>query len=205
MDQRWICFKEHIKLTYGLEETSTPKYFTNKNMKLCIAHDLNDFVLTADTMPDFIITRRKSHLQVHMTDILAIINVILQEIPVKTSSSSCITTNRSRVLQIYVWGRKKRKRLAVAVDHNFNAAVLHGKKSGTNWRKDGRTLEIREAVMRCPLFNDFLNVMLQMIETKDMSAIGINCRAGRHRSVTLAIILQMHYYPLAQLHFLELS
>lgn len=113
--------------------------------------------------------------------------------------------NRDRQLLIYVWGRKKRKYLHHKVDHNFNGAVLYGKKAGTDWSKDGRTEAIRIAVMKCPLFNDFLETMIKTIEKKDASKIGINCRAGRHRSVTLAWILKEHYYPNAKIDLLEIK
>jgi RNase adaptor protein for sRNA GlmZ degradation len=46
--------------------------------------------------------------------------------------------------------------------------------------------------------------MIDNIENKDYHKIGINCRAGRHRSVTLAIILRDYYYPNAECHFLEI-
>lgn len=120
----------------------------------------------------------------------------------KLPKCDCVTPDRDLV--VYVWGRKKRKHLPRKVDHNFNAAKLYGKKSGTDWTKDGRTEAIREAVMKCPIFNDFLTTMIETIESKNASSIGINCRAGRHRSVTCAIILKQYYYPKAQLHFLEI-
>jgi hypothetical protein len=113
--------------------------------------------------------------------------------------------DEERSLIIYVWGRKKRKYLHHKVDHNFNGAVLYGKKAGTDWSKDGRTEAIRNAVMKCPIFNDFLETMIKTIEKKDASKIGINCRAGRHRSVTLAWILREHYYPNAKIHLLEIK
>ena len=115
-----------------------------------------------------------------------------------------VTHDETRDLIIYVWGRKKRSYLHHKVEHNFNAAVLHGKKAGTDWTKDGRTEAIRDAVMKCKDFNHFMEVMIDTIEKKNCSKIGINCRAGRHRSVTCAIILQMHYYPNTIIHFLEL-
>lgn len=113
--------------------------------------------------------------------------------------------DEDRQLIIYVWGRKKRKYLHHKVDHNFNGAVLYGKKAGTDWSKDGRTEAIRTAVMKCPIFNDFLETMVKTIEKKDASKIGINCRAGRHRSVTLAWILREHYYKNAKINLLEIK
>ncbi len=114
-----------------------------------------------------------------------------------------IKVDLNRDLRIYVWGRKKRKFLAEKVDHNFNAAVLYGKKTGVNWKLDGRSEEIQIAVMKCPMFHSFMKIMLETIESKNCKKIGINCRAGRHRSVTCAIMLSK-YYPKTIIYYLEL-
>ena len=161
---------------------------------------------------------KKVQLTAQISDPMAVLNVLVEWVNASETMPSCegevldtakplptYAVTRTRPLIIYVWGRKKRKNLPHVVDHNFNAAVLHGRKQGTNWRKDGRTQEIRDAVRKCPNFNAFLMVMLENIESKDMHTIGINCRAGRHRSVTLAIILRLHYYPDAVIHLLEIK
>lgn len=116
-----------------------------------------------------------------------------------------IDHNIKRQLTIYVWGRSVRKfPQNLKLDHNFNACVLHGKKSGVDWRKDGRTEEIRKAVMKGRLFPSFMYTMVKTVEIKNVTNIGINCSKGRHRSVTCAIILHKYYYPLAKIIFMEL-
>ena len=121
---------------------------------------------------------------------------IVEQLPVVEHDSK-------RVLTIYVWGKRHRHYPQFSIDRNFNAAVLHGKKSGVDWRKDGRCSEIREAVKKCPGYPRFMSEMVRLVERDDCHRIGINRAAGRHRSVTCAIEL-MKYYPEAILHFLEL-
>jgi hypothetical protein len=104
-----------------------------------------------------------------------------------------ITHDEKRKLIIYVWGRKKRKFLHHKVDHNFNAAVLHGRKEG-----------IRNAVRKCPDYNHFIQVMVNTIEKKDCHIVGVNCRAGRHRSVTCAWDLLNEYYPDSEIVYMEI-
>ena len=118
-----------------------------------------------------------------------------------------VKSSKSKTLTIYVWGRSVRKKVPdyLKIQHNFNACVLHGKKAGVDWRKDGRQEEIRNAVMKGRLFPSFMETMVNVIERKDLHIIGINCSKGRHRSVTCAIMLKNHFYPDAVIHFLELK
>jgi hypothetical protein len=124
---------------------------------------------------------------------------------VKSKLPRDIVSNKDRVLDIYVWGKKHRKHLPHRVDYNFNAAVIHGKKKGTDWTRDGRSEEIRKAVMRSPAFESYFRFVLEKIEKNDCKTIGVNCRAGRHRSVTIAVLLQMHYYSGSRIHYLEIK
>jgi hypothetical protein len=111
----------------------------------------------------------------------------------------------NRPLIIYVWGKKKRDRVACKLDHNFNASRLHGRKGGVDWRKDGRDEEIRIAVRKSKGYYKFITNMVTTIEKKNCIVIGVNCAAGRHRSVTCALDLRHNYYPQADVVFLELS
>jgi hypothetical protein len=201
-------------------------YFS-KSLRLRLFDDLNDFELYPihDSHPraDKIKTHRE-HLSESITDIMAIMREVIDWYDDVSDTDEDIVdgfTNHvedadeitplpkvdhdaNRELSIYVWGRKHRTRLHHKVDHNFNAAVLHGKKAGTDWTLDGRSECIRTAVMKCKGFNNFMKVMVETIEKLNCSAIGINCRAGRHRSVTCAFILQMHYYPKTLIRLLEI-
>jgi RNase adaptor protein for sRNA GlmZ degradation len=49
-----------------------------------------------------------------------------------------------------------------------------------------------------------MEIMVDLIEEKDLHVIGINCSKGKHRSVTCAIILKQYFYPKSDIHFLEL-
>jgi hypothetical protein len=115
--------------------------------------------------------------------------------------------NSTRTLMIYVWGRRIRSTVPsnYKIDHNFNAAVLHGKKKGIDWRQDGRQEEIRIGVMKCSGFYDFMESMVRQIEAHSYKKIGINCAKGRHRSVTCAIILRDYFYPTSEIVYLELK
>ena len=118
-----------------------------------------------------------------------------------------VKCDKTRQLKIYVWGRRRRKKVPgqYNIDHNFNACVLHGKKSGVDWRKDGREDAIRNAVMKGRLFPSFMETMVKYIESEDMHSIGINCSKGRHRSVTCAIVLKTYFFPETEIVFLELK
>lgn len=118
-----------------------------------------------------------------------------------------VKCDKTRKLNIYVWGLRRRKRVPpqYKIEHNFNACVLHGKKKGVDWRKDGRDEAIRHAVMKGRMFTYFMETMVKYIEEKDLHCIGINCSKGRHRSVTCAIILMTYFYPNSEITFLELK
>lgn len=125
---------------------------------------------------------------------------------IKTSVPLNIKHNKIKKLNIYVWGRCLRDKVPdnFKIQHNFNACVLHGKKQGVDWRNDGRNEDIRLAVMRGSGFYDFMSVMVELIESRNLERIGINCAKGRHRSVTCAIILKTYFYPSSDIRFLEL-
>ena len=118
-----------------------------------------------------------------------------------------IKCDRTRVLLIYVWGKKKRDTVPAQykIEHNYNASVLYDKKKGVDWRKNGKNEEIRIAVMKGRGFYDFMHVIVNHIEKNNFHCIGINCSKGRHRSVTCAIILKKCFFPNAQLKFLEIK
>jgi hypothetical protein len=214
-------------------EKTTSIYIEYKSADLLlhINKDLADFKiypLNKDNVKDIYEMRRK--LENQISDMMGVMGALIDwylekdEVEIKEDNTEVVDGfddnievldkirplpickhNKERDLVIHVWGRKRRKFLPHKVDHNFNAAVLYGKKAGIDWTKDGRSEEIRNSVMKCPIFNDFLETMISTIESKDASKIGLNCRAGRHRSVTLAVVLKQYYYPKAVLHFLEIK
>jgi hypothetical protein len=155
-------------------------------IETCIEDELNEFDETADDCVDDT-NSDKEHI-----------------------ISTCVPTNmehnKKRKLYVYVWGRKLRAKLPdkCEVQHNFNACVLHGRKDGVDWRNDARDATVRLAVMKGNAFYDFMKSIVQTIEKKQLSRIGINCAKGRHRSVTCAIALKEYFYPDSELFFLEL-
>ena len=70
---------------------------------------------------------------------------------------------------------------------------------------NGLSLEVQRAVETSKNFDTFASQMVEKIERIDAKAIGINCTAGRHRSVTRAHILKRELYPNAIIHHLELK
>lgn len=113
-----------------------------------------------------------------------------------------------RHLFIVVWGRKVRKNIPAeyAIEKNFNAAVLHGKRSGADWRQSAKDDEgVFNAVMSGKVFPTFMEEMVKNIEKNDLHRIGINCAKGRHRSVSCAMALHKYYYPNTEIHYLELK
>ncbi len=116
-----------------------------------------------------------------------------------------IKVNIDRKIDIYTWGRKKRD-CPKGFDKNFNAAIINGKKRGANIRRyDGRTEEVQYTVVRGKFFFEFFQSIIKSIEKDNLSIIGINCSAGRHRCVSCAELLKKYYYPNAILHHLELN
>jgi hypothetical protein len=117
-----------------------------------------------------------------------------------------IKVNKKRKLKIIVWGKSRRDVCPAHYEseHSFNAAVLHSKKKGVDWRKDGRDPEVRKAVMRGREFPRFLQYVLETIESKDLSVCDIFCRKGRHRSFSTACVLSEFYYSDTEIVPLEI-
>lgn len=115
--------------------------------------------------------------------------------------------DNNRKLFIVVWGRRIRKSVPAEykIEKNFNAAVLHGKKAGVDWRQSGKSEEVRKAVMKGSAFPSFIESMVTIIEKENLFRISINCAKGRHRSVTCAIVLHKYYYPRTEIKYLEIK
>lgn len=111
-----------------------------------------------------------------------------------------------RQLTIYSWGKKHRRKVPHKIDANFNAAILSGKRKGINLKKlNGLSQEVQQAVETSKNFETFFRQMVEKIERDDINAVGINCTAGRHRSVTCAEILKRELYPHSKIVHLELK
>ena len=115
-------------------------------------------------------------------------------------------TDPDRILIIYTWGKKHRKKVQFKIDSNFNASMLSGKRKGLNLKKmNGLSVEVQRAVETSRNYDTFMTQMVGKIERIDAHAIAINCTAGRHRSVTCAQILKREFYPNSKIHHIELK
>lgn len=202
------------------------KRFDCDNISIILNNDLQYFHISCDTIDQEILKEKTSELLTEYTDTQEIIGKLIDFIIVDDEEEEVddeeddkkdegeikeelylpkIDHKTDRKLTIYVWGRKKRKGPPCDVEHNFNAAVLSDKKKNVDWRQNGRdSEEVRWAVMRARGFTEFMAAMIKTIEGKDCHIIGINCRAGRHRSCSTAFFLKKYYYSGAIIHFVEL-
>lgn len=117
-----------------------------------------------------------------------------------------------RALTIITWGRAFRDscpsfrvgKTVLKTEHNFNAAVIADKPRNVNLRRlDGRSEELQEVFLRNRDFQDFVETIRNFIEERDLHVISINCRKGRHRSVSAAEVLKRLHYPKAQIYHYE--
>ena len=112
----------------------------------------------------------------------------------------------NRSLTIYTWGKAFRDRKPNGSEANFNASVLHGRKAGINLKKYNGTNEIvQKSVATSSNFISFMENILKKVENENLKAISVNCRKGRHRSVTVAEILKKYFYPKSSVYHIELK
>lgn len=221
--ETYLYTHHEFKLTYRDSEQQSTCY-ESPHLQLCLSDDLQRWSLVPLSGAEEAFEQQEAYLHSIVTDRLAIMRLLVEwyeqhlatEVPGFSDTDEDTTPmttvpllpelvhTASRPLSIYVWGANRRKHLPVQVDRNFNAAVLHGKKAGVDWRRDGRTSEVREAVMKADGFIELMIHIVETIEKNDYTRIGVNCKAGRHRSVSIAICLQQYYYSHALLYFLEL-
>ena len=204
------------------------KRYDQYNIMIILHNELNFYHISCDTIDKSIIKEKESELLNDLTNIQDIITKLIEFIETYDAEENDdensdsdekddgnikselylpkIDHKKDRKLTIYVWGREVRKTLPHKIDHNFNAAVIHGKKKGVDWRQNGRdSEEVRHAVMKGKMFTEFMAAMIATIEKHDCHTIGICCRKGRHRSTSCAIALQTYYYKDTIIHFLELK
>lgn len=114
-----------------------------------------------------------------------------------------------RELMIYVWGRNNRDwlppRCSITKSNNFNASELVDRHPHGSRLPARKCEDVIRAVMKDREFWPFMADIINQIEKRDLSRIGINCRHGKHRSQTCALILQRHYYKKAQIEFIEIG
>ena len=120
-----------------------------------------------------------------------------------------ISHQEDRELMIYVWGRNNRDWLpaqyGITKNENFNASILTDRHPHGSRLPARKNEDVIKAVMRDKGFWPFMINMIKQIEKKNLSKIGINCRHGKHRSQTCALILQRRYYKKAKIEFVEIG
>jgi len=80
------------------------------------------------------------------------------------------------------------------VQEIFDASHLRGKRSKATIKLRGTDPILQKTVRDCPGFETFLRRIVTEVETKDLRHIGVICRGGHHRSVTVAELL-IFLYP----------
>lgn len=118
-----------------------------------------------------------------------------------------IATNmiiHNRKLIIYTWGKKKRDS-GPNTEFNFDATVISGHKSPEIKELTGLDPFVQERVRGGRGYTELVEEIVRMIELCNFTLISINCKAGKHRSVSCAEILKSDYYPKAKIVHLELA
>lgn len=125
--------------------------------------------------------------------------------PLLHGQKRSISDSSDRQLLIYTWGCSCRERLTIAVEKNYNAAIISSYPQGINLKTtDGRSIEMQDAFLKARKFTDFVDIVCSDIEANDYHTISINCRKGRHRSASAAEVLKRLHYPNATVIHVEL-
>ncbi len=111
----------------------------------------------------------------------------------------------TRELYIVTWGKKFRKASPYEVEHNFDVCNLSYKnKKDINLKKTtGMDDDFKDMIVSTDRAKNFIHSIVRVIETKNLSRIGISCRQGKHRSVSIANYLKDCYYPNATVFHYE--
>ena len=123
-------------------------------------------------------------------------------------SKSDLIPNEKRQLVIYTWGASLRKLCPKQTQHNFNVCGISYRKNctGVDLRKmTGMDDELKMKVESSPRFEMYISSNINVVERDDLTIISVNCRKGRHRSVSVANILKDKYYPNSKVIHLELN
>ena len=119
--------------------------------------------------------------------------------------------NRDRQLHIYTWGDALMKKTALKSRHSqfdVNAKPLNGRGGGAdtkqNTLQDQRIMLNVAASLADARGMQLLVQTLRKIEADDLQTISFFCTKGRHRSVSLAVLLQQAFYPNAKVEHLTI-
>jgi hypothetical protein len=90
------------------------------------------------------------------------------------------------------------------VEQIFDASHLRGKRSKATIKLRGTNPILQKTVRDCPGFESLMRRIVTEVETKGLSHIGVICRGGHHRSVTVAELL-VNLYPEAKVSHLTID
>lgn len=128
------------------------------------------------------------------------------------SQHSPLHINPTRRLHIYTWGDALLKKPSLkkrGSQFDINAKPLNGRGGGADTRRnalqDGRIRLNVASSLGEERGRNMLVQTLWKIETEDLSCISVFCSKGRHRSVSLALLLKMVYYPQATIEHLTIK
>lgn len=115
--------------------------------------------------------------------------------------------NTERELLIYTWGKSCRKYKPQDSQINFNAGILKiDRKELILKNKNGLSKDVQQIVKNSTSFMCFIAQIVNKIKSDNtLHCISINCKEGRHRSVSVAEMLKQIYFPNAQIIHLELG
>lgn len=122
------------------------------------------------------------------------------------------TINSERMITILTWGDKILSKASVkqmGSQYDFNAKTLDGRGKGVDLRKNALKNPKLVLNVASSLSEGKGKVMLcqtlRKIENEDLDAISIFCSKGRHRSVSMALLLKAGYYHNAELKHLTIT
>jgi len=123
-----------------------------------------------------------------------------------------LSVKSDRRLHIYTWGDALMKKTALKSrksQFDINAKPLNGRGGGANTKhnalQDQRIMLNVAASLADARGMQLLVQTLRKIEGEDLSTISVFCTKGRHRSVSLAVLLQHRYYPNAIVEHLTIK
>jgi len=119
--------------------------------------------------------------------------------------------NRNRQLHIYTWGDALMKKTALKTRNSqfdINAKPLNGRGGGADTKQnalqDQRIVLNVAASLADARGMQLLVHTLRKIEAEDLRTISVFCTKGRHRSVSMAVLLQQAFYPNAKVEHLTI-
>ena len=98
-----------------------------------------------------------------------------------------------RPLRIVTYGTRFVFHPPAGTQRVFDASVLHGERNRFTARLRGTDPELQHTVRVIPEFEGFVRDIVRAVECEALTHIAVICRAGHHRSVTVAEWLALLY------------